>query len=738
MLWISDEADEKEEKAAPLTGKFRKTKLSPLEDKVNAEAMNRITPHMSKPQGSDTRRNSDGSTSSYGSMSNVGSSIREELEGHNKGLCRATNLTQMGKRRQMLKMLTLTLLPIIVLTILAISDLVKTIYRSVDAAEIRRNVRFSRQVGALVHSLQIERDMTALYIQSQEQARTGPERKIFLISTYPVTDEVLKNLDDWPSFGTRAYQHFKNKEAFISFLFEYRLTLDVHNTTIYEVINFYTDATQIFIDWLYEAVGKSGGQGLWETLVAYQLLIIGMEQIGIERTLGAVFYTQGGFGRHRDYLWYMEKFQVGERNIWISQQYSRLIAEILEYKVQQLDYDFRGTIEELRRPIQLNNLSRDASWQEGQWWFDNMTIYIDTLKDSQRRMAEIILWKLEELRTKDDTELGVSIGIMVVVLVMCAIIIKAAESLTTNIQNYALTLATQTKALNKERKRTDYLLYRMLPKSVADQLKVNKGVTAESFSEATIFFSDIVGFTRICSDSTPMQVVEMLNTVYTNFDSRIDTYDVYKVETIGDSYMVVSGVPERNGNRHASEIAIMALDLVSCIEGLVIPHKPGTKMTIRIGIHTGAVVAGIVGAKMPRYCLFGDTVNIASRLESHGLPNRIHMGEVTYLILQEIGCFIMSRRGEILMKGKGSMVTYWLLGRRFLGDEDFQQESLEDPDMHEPQASSAMAFGPSELQGTISSDPVSVRQLFGINDPKEASKVKMSAPPGTYTLGEVV
>ncbi|XP_071805503.1 uncharacterized protein [Asterias amurensis] len=601
--------------------------------------------------------------SSLGSMSQVDESIREAIQDTKTSLCSATPLTPVGKRKQMIKMLTLTLMPIVVLTTLAISDLIATLTKSIDAIEIRRNVQFSRQVGTLVHSLQLERDMTALYISSLMQQRTtGPQRKIFLINTYPLVDEVLENLDDWPVAGTVAYQQFQNKEAFMSFLFEYRLTLDIHNTTIYEVIHFYTDAIQLFIDWLYESVGKSGGQGLWETLVAYQLLIVGMEQTGIERTLGAVFYTQGGFDKPTDYRWYMEKMQVGKSNIWASQKYSDLVREILDGKVKKFEYDYAEIINTMRQEISHNNASREPSWQEGTWWFDNMTIYIDTLKDIQRRMAEVILNKLNSAVTTDNADLAVSICIMVIVVIMCVIIIKAVESLTANMQVNARTLADQTRALNKERKRTDTLLYQMLPKSVVVSLKHNQNVRAENFAEATILFSDIVAFTRICSESSPLQVVEMLNNVYTNFDSRIDKYNVYKVETIGDAYMVVSGLPQRNGNKHASEIALMALDLQNCIEGLVIPHKPGTKMTLRIGMHTGPVVAGIVGSKMPRYCLFGETVNIAAKMESNGLPNRIQVSEDCARILTIINKFCLAKRGEMLIKGRGTMTTYWLLG----------------------------------------------------------------------------
>lgn len=113
-------------------------------------------------------------------------------------------------------------------------------------------------------------------------------------------------------------------------------------------------------------------------------------------------------------------------------------------------------------------------------------------------------------------------------------------------------------------------------------------------------------------------MVTFLNKIYKLFDARIECYDVYKVETIGDSYMVASGLPVPNGNKHISEIASMALDLLSGSSLFKIPHRMSEKLRIRSGIHTGPVVAGIVGSKMPRYCLFGDTVNTASRMESTG------------------------------------------------------------------------------------------------------------------------
>ncbi|GCB78575.1 hypothetical protein scyTo_0016836 [Scyliorhinus torazame] len=214
-----------------------------------------------------------------------------------------------------------------------------------------------------------------------------------------------------------------------------------------------------------------------------------------------------------------------------------------------------------------------------------------------------------------------------------------------------------------ERDRADQLNYMLLPKPVVISLKTTGRVEAELFEEVTIYFSDIVGFTTICKFSSPMEVVDMLNDMYKNFDQILDNHDVYKVETIGDAYMVASGLPRRNGNRHAVDIARMALDILNFMGSFELPHLPDLPIWIRIGVHSGPCAAGVVGTKMPRYCLFGDVVNTASRMESTGLPLRIHVNQSTINILKRTECkFEYEMRGETYLKGRGTEVTYWLTG----------------------------------------------------------------------------
>ncbi|XP_033637828.1 retinal guanylyl cyclase 2-like [Asterias rubens] len=222
----------------------------------------------------------------------------------------------------------------------------------------------------------------------------------------------------------------------------------------------------------------------------------------------------------------------------------------------------------------------------------------------------------------------------------------------------------RTAELDEERAKTEMLLNRMLPPSVAVELKAGRTVPPVSFERVTIFFSDIVGFTNISAQSTPFQIVTFLNDLYTAFDDTLTEHDVYKVETIGDAYMVASGLPITNGNRHAGEIANLALDLLH-VAGfkLKIRHMPETPLRLRIGIHSGQCAAGVVGLTMPRYCLFGDTVNTASRMESNGMPYRIHINQTTIDILEELGGYHVELRGEVYLKGKGVARTFWLTGR---------------------------------------------------------------------------
>ncbi|EDO43095.1 predicted protein, partial [Nematostella vectensis] len=216
--------------------------------------------------------------------------------------------------------------------------------------------------------------------------------------------------------------------------------------------------------------------------------------------------------------------------------------------------------------------------------------------------------------------------------------------------------------LDNEKLRTDALLYQMIPKTVADRLRKGEPAlnTCETFSNVTILFSDVVGFTTICSLIAPMQVVTMLNCMYTTFDKLSEKHNVYKVETIGDAYMVVSGIPERT-KYHAEHVADMALNMLSAMPEIEDPAGLNDHLRIRIGIHTGTVVAGVVGLKMPRYCLFGDTVNTASRMESTGLAMAIHVSEDTQKFLAKAN-YALKQRGSMDIKGKGGMKTYWLLG----------------------------------------------------------------------------
>ncbi|MEI6063754.1 MAG: adenylate/guanylate cyclase domain-containing protein, partial [Pseudanabaena sp. ELA748] len=177
-----------------------------------------------------------------------------------------------------------------------------------------------------------------------------------------------------------------------------------------------------------------------------------------------------------------------------------------------------------------------------------------------------------------------------------------------------------------------------------------------------VLFADIVGFTKISSDLPPDQIVGFLNQIFSRFDRLVEIHQLEKIKTIGDAYLVVSGLPYPRVD-HAEAIADMAIDMQKAMQDF--NQQSGQNLTIRTGIHTGPVVAGVIGLKKFAYDLWGDTVNTASRMESHGIAGKIQVSAATYDCIKELYNF--EERGAILIKGKGEMTTYLLLGRKVLG-----------------------------------------------------------------------
>ncbi|MEQ8957293.1 MAG: adenylate/guanylate cyclase domain-containing protein, partial [Coleofasciculus sp. C2-GNP5-27] len=214
-------------------------------------------------------------------------------------------------------------------------------------------------------------------------------------------------------------------------------------------------------------------------------------------------------------------------------------------------------------------------------------------------------------------------------------------------------------ALTRARKRAELLLLNILPQPVAEVLKRGQRTIAESFKGVTIMFADLVNFTKFSTQTSPTELVELLNQIFSKFDRLVEEHGVEKIKTIGDAYMVAAGLPRRRLD-HAQAIAQMALEMQRAIAEF--NHETGENFRLRIGINSGPVVAGVIGIKKFSYDLWGDTVNTASRMESHGLPGRIQVTQATYELLKDE--YEFEERGVIQIKGKGDMTTYWLRGKK--------------------------------------------------------------------------
>jgi adenylate cyclase len=218
------------------------------------------------------------------------------------------------------------------------------------------------------------------------------------------------------------------------------------------------------------------------------------------------------------------------------------------------------------------------------------------------------------------------------------------------------------KAIQAERERADRLLLNILPAPIAEQLKQGREKIAESFVDVTVLFADVVDFTPWAARRDPGEVLDVLNAIFSTFDRLADRYALEKIKTIGDCYMVAGGLPTPRSD-HAEAVAEMALDMRSEFNSLPVVRRQDITMRLRTGIHSGPVIAGVIGQKKFTYDLWGDTVNTASRMQTHGVANAIQVSADTYQRLRDK--FEFEGQGVIQVKGKGEMHTYMLVGRKF-------------------------------------------------------------------------
>ncbi|XP_045216941.2 adenylate cyclase, aggregation specific-like [Mercenaria mercenaria] len=574
----------------------------------------------------------------------------------------ATKILTKEKYKKMFRLLIMTTIPAFIVISQSIINL-RQDYELHQANKIVKDgIQQSLTLSKVIHHIQIERGTTALYVSSQGD----PFVKKRLITFYGRTDMAIASLSKLTFAANFDSSNVSSKLQLSEYISNFRSDLHPINTTLKEVIEFYTEINADFIAKMADFINIKRPVSFWTELAAYILITSSKEESGIERALGSTYFARGNLPLE-DLLWYTEKHVLGIRLLDQGLQFSSNAKTLLFAAVEGTI--LLDSIMKMRHQIKNNTLST-PSVQLGTLWFDNMTTYINILEFVLDNLAVNIVQNADEdityLNNKivaDIVQSCIAIVMIPIVVILVSNIVNISNRLkvkTFDLEEEKRQTETLLTELEEERNRTEELLHQLLPKSVAKTLMENGIVDPESFDSVTIMFSDVVGFTKIASSSTPMQVVQMLNKLYKTTDGHLEKVDAYKVETIGDAYMVASGLPKRNGEQHVVEIATLAIGLQA--EQILIPHKENEVIQLRIGFNTGPCVAAVVGIRMPRYCIFGDTVNTASRMESSGLPLRIQMTQSSAFKLQQTGRFEISERGEVDIKGKGVMLTYWLEG----------------------------------------------------------------------------
>ncbi|XP_071526861.1 uncharacterized protein [Panulirus ornatus] len=574
-------------------------------------------------------------------------------------------VSKRGRVLHLVQMLVLPFIPIVALISQNCIAMSNALRNQAAVSVVAVQVQDAVEIGQLLRALQLERTEVGYYILSNASSAL----RMNITNVYERTNMIIESMRRWPRVHRSDKPRtkiFKSRVRFQIRLEDFRDSIDPLESRVTKVVSWYNYVNGILLGVLVTSINVADASSIWKILVAYQNVMQCEEQFGIALVYGAAYYLRGGLDKESYLLWVQSNALAWH---WLNQ--TIILSPAIKQRLSK-----NGILSEVANRISereeiIGNILRPGSVRRADDFMQETAAFLDSVREVEASVVKDIRRSINEQLTTADRQYTVALAVLLLVLIISPVIIILVRKATNLIHVYAYDLLLRSAEVKREKRKSDNLLYQLLPRTVAHYLKQSKQVPAEFFESVTIYLSDIVGFTRISSESSPLQVVMLLNTLYKMFDSSIEKFDVYKMETIGDAYMVVSGLPNRNGERHACEIAEMALTLLEMVSQFELIHKKGEMLRVRIGLHSGTCVAGVVGTKMPRYCVFGKTITTAHFMEGSGEPMKIHVSEATQKLLVGTGRYMLQfhRRMQIVNKYRAQtseeveMDTYWLLGR---------------------------------------------------------------------------
>ena len=412
--------------------------------------------------------------------------------------------TPTGRRIQSLKIIGVAMIAVLGLLIFVLEDVLQA-KKNIDTANsVEKNLELNIHVANLIHNLQIERGLTVLCLGSKgkkDQESVYEKLKNARIET----NKVLK-LDEkeWPFDAETKQEFLRSPDQFLSHLEKHRSRVGEkceNASKEEEQIRFYTDPINLILDWLFDSI-KSQSEDIYVDLVGYYMFLAGKDKIGIERALGGSFFAKGHFNSTSHLVWFGNQSALGKEFLASS---GKLMPAIKESLKEELNTTVQETIEK-KREIIFANKRDNPSVTKGARWFDIMTTYLNKLKLVQENAGNSLRGRLGDQKDKNKSDLAKRLAFLIFTLLLVPFLVISVYRMTGSIQKYAFKLGQTTLELQEEKRRADTLLYQMFPHSVAEMLKKKQQVPAEHFRSVTIFFSDIVNFTEMCSMMTPLQV----------------------------------------------------------------------------------------------------------------------------------------------------------------------------------------------------------------------------------------